>query len=183
MWLWTIYFWKKTKNMKTQIQNFKLTIVMMGMLLLPISCHKDDLRKPENLTSTKSEIFGYINSDPFIKDFLYNKKNWNGIELLESRSDEDILDAIKLELATQDKKNKFLKDLNKNYGDIYWLNYKKYDANNKSDFVIFLPMKDSKQEFMTGVILASVEGGKITFEFVTRNQVKKLLSNSKGKEN
>lgn len=51
MWLWTIYFWKKTKNMKTQIQNFKLTIVMMGMLLLPISCHKDDLRKPENLTS------------------------------------------------------------------------------------------------------------------------------------
>jgi hypothetical protein len=94
-----------------------------------------------------------------------------------------LLEKIKLELASQDKKNKFLKNLNAKYGFVLWDKASRNQSENDDKVLYFLPMAEEKNNELSAVILAGIEGDKITFNLATKSKVNQLLPISKGKEN
>jgi hypothetical protein len=156
-----------------------LTITIM--VLTVVGCQKDSIQKPDtsDLTSNSAEYKGikeYILNDPFLRYFFY------GSTVL-GRSEDALLERIKLELAAQDKKNKFLKNLYTKYGLILWDKVTRNQNENDDKVLYFLPMAEEKMNELSAVILAGIAYGKITFNLVPKNKVNQLLAVSKGKEN
>lgn len=155
--------------------------LILGLLVFGfLGCQKDSLTKKELIQDTEIqaqisdvEIQKYIHSDESRIRYFLGETQTKGAVELESRTYDEILEKIKLEIAREDMKWGFVKEHEKNYGYPDWEKCNKYLAGSANDYLYFIPLVKNKK--VEAIIASKILNNGYHFDIIDRKNMESLI--------